>query len=172
MPQDKVPYIIILGFRAKGHFADGQFPLIHTLKDANPEWIIKKHCQACSHDALPWRLVLQNRVYQRIFPNRLTVFIPVKPDISPEMRLAPQAHLLQQLPRGNVPQIAFGVNPVDAFIECLCDHRGKCFGGVALPLIALVDDIADFLCLEIPVSAIDISDHLPGAHQLDGVEFF
>ena len=56
------------------------------------------------------------------------------------MRLAPQAHLLQQLPGGNVPQIAFGVNPVDAIIECLCDHRRKRFGGVALPLIALVDD--------------------------------
>jgi len=119
MPQDKLPYIIILGFRAKGHFADGQFPLIHTLKNANPEWIIKKHCQACSHDALPWRLVLQNRVYQRIFPNRLTVFIPVKPDISPEIRLAPQAHLLQQLPRRDVPRIAFGVNPVGTIIECL-----------------------------------------------------
>ena len=49
MPQDKLPYIIILGFRAKGHFADGQFPIIHTLKDANPEGAFKEYRQACFH---------------------------------------------------------------------------------------------------------------------------
>ena len=42
MPQDKFPYVIILGLCAKGHFADGKFSIIHTLKDANPEGIFKE----------------------------------------------------------------------------------------------------------------------------------
>ena len=52
MPQDKHPYIMILGLRAEGHFADRQFSIIHTLKDADPEGIFKEYRQACFYSSL------------------------------------------------------------------------------------------------------------------------
>ena len=51
MPQDKLPYVIILGFRAKGHFAHRQFSVVNTLKDADPEGFFKEYRQACFHDS-------------------------------------------------------------------------------------------------------------------------
>ena len=51
MPQDKLPYIIILGLRAKGHFAHRQFSVVNTLKDADPEGFFKEYRQACFHDS-------------------------------------------------------------------------------------------------------------------------
>ena len=52
MPQDKLPYIINLGFRAKGHFAHRQFSVVNTLKDADPEGFFKEYRQACFHDSV------------------------------------------------------------------------------------------------------------------------
>ena len=46
MPQDEFPHVVILGFRAEGHFAYRQFSVVDTLKDADPEGIFKKHRQA------------------------------------------------------------------------------------------------------------------------------
>ena len=46
--QDEFPHIIILWLRTEGHFADGQFSIVDTLKNTYPERIFKEYRQAYS----------------------------------------------------------------------------------------------------------------------------
>ena len=86
------------------------------------------------------------------------------------MRLAPEANAFQQLPRGGIPQIAFGIGPMCAFLESASDDRGKGFGCATLSLVVFVSDIADFFCGKVSGSAINVADHFPGIRQYDGIK--
>ena len=60
--QDEFPHIIILWLRTEGHFADGQFSIVDTLKNTYPERIFKEYRQAYSHASLPTHIVFQYRI--------------------------------------------------------------------------------------------------------------
>ena len=47
--KDKIPNLIVFRFRSKSNFADRQFPVTDTFKDACPEWIFEKYSQTCFH---------------------------------------------------------------------------------------------------------------------------
>lgn len=87
------------------------------------------------------------------------------------MRFAPHADRFQQPPRRSVSRVAFRIDPMRAVPERLFDHRAQRFGGIALPAIAFVDDAADFPRTAVPLSAIEIADHLSGIRKRNGIVF-
>ena len=95
----------------------------------------------------------------------------MKMKILPEMCLASEAKVFQKMPRGNVARIAFGIDPVNAFLKRRCNDCRQCFRCVTFSLVILVNDIADFLCGEFTFPAIDIADDLAGRQQFNGNEF-
>ena len=113
----------------------------------------------------------QDRIDIGVFPDRRAVSVLAEIDILPEVCLTPEANAFQQLPRGSIPRIAFGIDPMYTIPKNASDDRRKSFGCVALSLIVFVYDIADFFRGKIPGSAIDIADHLPGRNKFDGIEF-
>ena len=115
-------------------------------------------------------VAFQDRIDIGVFPDRRDVGVFTETDILVEMCLAPEANAFQQLPRGGILRIAFGIDPMCAFLKSASEDRGKGFGSVTLSLIVFVYDIADFFRGKIPGPAINAADHLPGIGQHDGIE--